>query len=60
MGINHIGNRIVSMEEIESLLFELHFSGKIVSMAPRDAPIPCYGGFIFVSRNGFIQCVEKG
>lgn len=49
----------VSIEkEIMSCLFELNLFGEILSIVPGDAPVPCCGNLVFISRDGLIQVVE--
>jgi hypothetical protein len=45
-------------DDILSFLLELDLSGEILSIVPGGAPVPCYGGLIFISRDGIIQFVE--
>ena len=45
--------------QVEYLLEQLHLAGKIISIKPGDAPVPCYGGTICVSQDGLIQVKVK-
>ena len=46
-------------QEVVSLFDQLNLSGKIISIGPGDAPVPCLGGLVSVSQDGLIQVKVK-
>ena len=46
-------------QQVLSLLDQLNLAGKILSIGPGDAPVPCYGGLVCVSQDGQIKVKEK-
>lgn len=46
-------------QHVVSLFDLLNLSGKIISIGPGDAPVPCLGGLVSVSQDGLIQVQVK-
>lgn len=42
-------------QQVVSLFDKLNLLGKIISIGPGDAPVPCLGGLVSVSQDGLIQ-----
>jgi len=58
--MSKLGNPLEIFEqEVVSLFDQLNLSGKIISIGPGDAPVPCLGGLVSVSQDGLIQVQEK-
>lgn len=46
-------------KQVVILFDQLNLSGKIISIGPGDAPVPCLGGLVSVSQDGQIKVEEK-
>lgn len=46
-------------KQVVILFDQLNLSGKIISIGPGDAPVPCLGGLVSVSQDGQIQVEVK-
>ena len=46
-------------KQVVILFDQLNLSGKIISIGPGDAPVPCLGGLVSVSQDGQIQVEMK-
>lgn len=46
-------------QKVVSLFDQLNLSGKIISIGPGDAPVPCLGGLVSVSQDGQMKVKEK-
>lgn len=46
-------------QQVFCLFKQLNLDGKILSIVPGDAPVPCYGGKVWVSQDGIIEFSAK-